>query len=792
MRTIQSSNQGLPPQGALTNGNTAPDPAYGGYPYPTSDLRPPTSGLGRYLTFLRKKWWLLLLTLFCSGGLAAAYLVWWPVSFVSTAHMWVTGKMRIRESATYDEQSANYSATQVELVQSLRIQERALARLQNVLHVPIPTNAEGKLELFQLKVSQVQKSGVMELKAVGPSETYVRAYLDAVMEEFIAFKKELRAAAGGGTYTSVSEQVTRQETELKAAQDKLTTYMRDNNVAVLEEQAKAAGAYLTQLLTDASRLKLELQIIEATSGEGARAAAAASNSLAVAPDPKTLADHRVASAPPPPEVLGAQQELEKIKIMRAQFSRYFRPKHPKIVRLDEEIARAEKVLDYYSRQNRDQLANSRQTLKLKLEQVQGSVKEWETNVNTASERIAQFQRLKLNLDRVQSLHERLLTLLQNVDLSRSLEQEQIDILDRASEAKEKKLAFPVVIALAVLLGLASGLGLIFLAERLDDRVLSLEDMGGRFDEWIVGQVPEVPRAKKKKRPALLELDDHRHIFAESHRNLRSALLFANYNEEKPKTLLVTSAIPNEGKSTVAANLARAIAFAGSRVLLVDGDMRRGVLHQLFDVPQEPGLSDLLNNGGDLSDLVTNIPLNAEVRSQKSEVRSPVAPPASSLQPTNAPPSAPPTSALGPPSSVPSPLSPVPSPQVSGLIPHPSGAGFLHLLSRGRRVANSGELFLSEKCDRLLARMRDEYDCVIIDSIPVFAADDTTSLAPKMDGVLFVVRGSFARTRLIQRALGLLYERQARVLGLVYNRANAQSRGYDYYKYAAYHRPAKNA
>ena len=87
------------------------------------------------------------------------------------------------------------------------------------------------------------------------------------MDEFLAYKKEVRSATSGDTYTSVSEQTTKQEAELKAEQDKLTAYMRDNNVAVLEEQAKAASAYLTQLLAEFSQLKLQHQLLEATSAE---------------------------------------------------------------------------------------------------------------------------------------------------------------------------------------------------------------------------------------------------------------------------------------------------------------------------------------------------------------------------------------------------------------------------------------------------------------------------------------------------------------------------------------------
>jgi receptor protein-tyrosine kinase len=94
--------------------------------------------------------------------------------------------------------------------------------------------------------------------------------------------------------------------------------------------------------------------------------------------------------------------------------------------------------------------------------------------------------------------------------------------------------------------------------------------------------------------------------------------------------------------------------------------------------------------------------------------------------------------------------------------------------------------LGPECDRFLARARQEYDCVIIDSIPVFAADDATSLAPRTDGVIFVVRNSYASTRTVRSALAMLYDRQAMVLGLVYNRANSRAPSYDYYKYNKYY------
>ena len=81
--------------------------------------------------------------------------------------------------------------------------------------------------------------------------------------------------------------------------------------------------------------------------------------------------------------------------------------------------------------------------------------------------------------------------------------------------------------------------------------------------------------------------------------------------------------------------------------------------------------------------------------------------------------------------------------------------------------------------------------MLIDSSPVFAADDATTLAPKVDGTLFVVRSRFSGARPVREALELLYQRQAKVLGVIFNQADASARSYYYYKYADYHGAEKD-
>jgi len=377
-------------------------------------------------------------------------------------------------------------------------------------------------------------------------------------------------------------------------------------------------------------------------------------------------------------------------------------------------------------QNGEQLASARAATQLRIDGVQSSVKEWRVKVMNANARIAEAERLKLNVNRTQVLYDRLVSLLQNVDISRNIDQETLSILEPASTAvrsykEEKKNA-----QLAIFGGLFAGLGIIFLIALRDDRFTSLSEVNEKFGDVIVGQVPQVPRLRGKSAMPLLQIEDDRPMYAESYRNLRSALFFMPAEGERPKVLLITSAMPSEGKSTIAANLARTLALGGSRVLLIDADLRRGYLHELMEMQREPGLSELLQRPEDLDKIVQ-----------------------------------------------------------TNCLPN------LTFISRGGHASNPGDLFLGVALDRLLVQLRQRFDYVLIDTSPVFAADDATTLAPKVDGTLFVVRSRFSRAGPVREALELLGQRQARVLGLVVNGADASAHSYYYYKNTEYYQTAKS-
>jgi len=526
---------------------------------------------------------------------------------------------------------------------------------------------------------------------------------------------------GGDTASSIYEQVQSLERNLKNDQEALAAFQRTNNLAILQEEGTIAGGYLARLKTQLSDFQLEAKLLGAAALDQAPLSQGSTNAAGLLAESLRSGSSSSSSSTAIAERQSALKEVDMLKAQREKLSRTLRPKHPKIAKLDADIERGQRLIEMYQSQSRDQLGMARQALQMRIDNVKASIQEWEGKVVESNLRIGEAESLRLNVTRSQAVYERLASLLQNVDISRNIDQEPLAILENASAAvrsyqKEKKIA-----SLCVLGGLGLGLGLVFLIELSDKRFDTFDEINSQFAEEIVGQIPEVPLQRGQKRPDLLELDDPRHIFAESCRSLRSSLLFRPGQGERPKTILVTSAAPGEGKSTVAVNLARAMAFGGASVLLIDADLRRGHLHDLVGLPNESGLSELLTAGGL---------------------------PNGSIRPTSLP--------------------------------------KLSFLGRGKCEHGSGELFLTPTFDTFLEHVRATFDYVVIDSIPVFAADDTTTIAPRMDAVLFVVRRRSTNGNMVRVALDLLYQRQARVLGFVFNGANTASNSYYYYKYSSYY------
>jgi len=152
----------------------------------------------------------------------------------------------------------------------------------------------------------------------------------------------------------------------------------------------------------------------------------------------------------------------------------------------------------------------------------------------------------------------------------------------------------VNIALGTLVGLVGGIGLAFVFENLDPTLHSTDDLEAVARVPVLGQIPSFANPKGSRRQIIPLNGDGRSPAGEAFRILRTSILSINPSAP-PQTLLITSAELGAGKTTVAANLAAAMAQAGRKVIVVDSDLRHPCLHQVFDLPNDVGLSSIIHN-----------------------------------------------------------------------------------------------------------------------------------------------------------------------------------------------------
>jgi hypothetical protein len=310
-------------------------------------------------------------------------------------------------------------------------------------------------------------------------------------------QKNVRQEVSGDTLASISEQVQKAERDLKFEQDALMIFQRTNNLAIIEEEGRIAGGYLARLKTQLSDLELEARLLAATALAQPTNAATNAQSLDLA----VAASFGGPSSSAPAEHQATFKEIELLKLQRERLSKNLRPKHPKIVKLDADIERGEKLAEIYRRQSREQLASSQAAIQLKMENVRNSIREWEGKVVEANSRIAEAERLKMNVQRAQGMYERLALLVQNVGISRNIDHETLAILEPASLPERSYTREIGLAGMAGFGGLGLGLGLIFLIVVRDDRFESVVEVTEKLPVQVVGQVPK--SARRNGSPASL-------------------------------------------------------------------------------------------------------------------------------------------------------------------------------------------------------------------------------------------------------------------------------------------------
>lgn len=672
--------------------------------------------LYRYRALLRKYWWLVVFTT-CAGLAASAWAVArQTVVYVSSGRMMVSGKISLPEGAIYAEEMNYFMTTQRELMQDEAVRLRA----ENRVRTTSPGTPIGPITL---SVAPLAQTSIFILTATGAEPEYPQRFLDALMQEYIATRRELRTEKGETMGSAIADEIVRMQAELKKDEDKLLAFQRENNIGFLEQEGNSAAAFLSKLNTQLAELKTEAQLLELF--ELDQDIARKQRADATATDAREGDLRKPALQGPELGYLQARQQIELLRSERDDYAKDLKPKHPIMIELDRQITQQQQLIETYRKQSTEDLQRRREAARLEIQNLENTIKEWSAKALELSQRLAEHHSIQGAITQKRTQLESLNRSKGNVEINRNVDQDIVSIRQKASVAQPQKPGVARTVALGVALGLLAGLLILVLFDQLDDRVASFSEFQVHFADRVLAQIPNASRRKSADNIELLKLDDERHSFAEAFRSLRSSIFFLPVEGAPPKTFLITSATPNEGKSTVAMNCAVTIALAGSRVLLIDGDLRRGEIHRIFGLKNERGFTDVLTGGCTL---------------------------AAAVQPTHIP--------------------------------------TLSLLSRGTSVSNPGELYLSYATDSFLKDVYPRYDYILIDSSPVMAADDSTSLAPKADATIFVFRFTSSSARVSRKAIQFLRDRQANVIGIVCNDVSEAMQEYYYYRYPDYYGTAK--
>jgi len=337
-------------------------------------------------------------------------------------------------------------------------------------------------------------------------------------------------------------------------------------------------------------------------------------------------------------------------------------------------------------------------------------------------RATQYKILAREVATNKKIHDALLERAREIEATTGTDISNIQVVDHATlPVAPIKPKVKLNLLLAIVVGLMLGVGLAFFLEYLDNTVKGLDEISDRFGIPILGVLPEVD---EKEREGLdhLVVSDPRAGFSEAIRVTRVSIQLSAAADVETRSLLITSTIEREGKSTIAANMAQAFAAAGERVLLLDADLRRPRLHHAFssDGSRLKGLSEFLSGTKKIEEVI-----------QETDQEN------------------------------------------------------LHFVAAGPLPPNPAELLASRRMRNLMEELADSFDRIIVDGPPSMGVADVLVLSSLVDGVILVSTIGQTHREALRLFRRSLLNINARLLGTIVNRLDVHKR-YGYYKYYKYY------
>jgi len=502
--------------------------------------------------------------------------------------------------------------TETEIIRSLPIVQGTIASLN--LSDKQGDRLKPKAFLDQLKIKAVTGTDVLQVSYESTNPEEAAAVVNQLMNRYLesnAFTNQTEAVKAR---EFITRQLPKTEATVRRAESVLRKFKEENNIVALQEEAQSTVAAIKDLENQLTQTQSELGVTSAQS-EVLRQKLGMNSQEAVASS----------SLSQSPAVQKALEELQQVQAQLAVLRTRYQEAHPIIVDLKQRESAQKTLLQGRVGQvigsqkpepNKNlQVAELKQNFTTNLVESEAGRLGLTRKVSTLSNKLATYQQrastlprleqqqrqLERQLTAAQSTYETLLQKLQDIRVTENQVIGNARIVE-AAVVPEDILLRPsaLKLALAVLAGLLLGVATIVVLEVKDISIKTVKEARELFGYTLLGVIPAFNKSvninpRDSGSEQLVEVivrDIPRSPISETYRMLQANLKFLS-SDKPPKVIVVTSSVPQEGKSTLSANLAAAIAKPGRRVLLVDADMRRPRQHQIWNLLNEVGLSNVL-------------------------------------------------------------------------------------------------------------------------------------------------------------------------------------------------------
>lgn len=529
---------------------------------------------------------LLPLALVVSAGLAIDRASGRSSTFDSRGRLAFTGRITFAEGNPVNNDMMAVFGTQLELLTGEELRERAMIRLR--VESPDATVRP------ELAARIVPRTTIFELTTTAAKPTHVQRYLDLVMEEYIGMRREQRLISSRSVMDQISSEIARLDKLLAQQETELFNFKQQRNIVFWEQQSNTAARFLSQLKNREAQLRMELKFAELGGPESGRDEAAPRLPSVEIGDRADTALVRPAAAPTAggSNFAGThRQRLRELENEMEDVRRTYLPKHPTFQKLEMEITREKRMVALLDQEAAVASKGRLAALQNELSTLQTSMGEWEQKALESGRIMAEHQKLEYGLTRTRELYQRMVASLQNIDFRKGVDDDMVQILQRASKATENKPSLVGPLRESIFLGVLAGLGLIWLAKTIDRRAFSAKEIAERLEKEVIIEIPKVPANQLAS--VAYSNPDCSPAFIEAMRGLRGALIL-NARAQQAKVIVITSTAAAEGKSTISLNLAQAAAESGLNTLVVDADLRRGTIATRLGTPDKaPGLANII-------------------------------------------------------------------------------------------------------------------------------------------------------------------------------------------------------